>query len=99
MEEPTPPYLQASRDRVIASPWLLGGALIPAVLEDWDYGMNLTLETEVSLDLTGIRADCGLQRRSGLQLAVTWFSNGTGLRGLGWRSDPLTTEARAVLKP
>jgi hypothetical protein len=58
-----------------------GLAPLPPSLPSWDYNLDVRVARTLTLDLDGIRADCGLTAGHPLAAVVTWRSTGTILRG------------------
>jgi hypothetical protein len=100
------PYLRPRSDRIKAGGWRQldeTGGLLPEVLADWDPNTNIEVYQQATVDVPGIREDCGLNDGSQLVLAVTWHSPGTMLRGVGtsralpWSSQQQTQTLNASI--
>jgi len=73
----TYPYRSPLPDRVAAGPWVTNtsgaAAPLPTVLNDWDYGTELTLTREIDVDQQGVLEDCRLARGATLSVTASWW--------------------------
>lgn len=78
------PYKRAASHRLTASPWDVLSteppSPLPPILSGLDYGSVLRIRREVIVDMSGLRADCGLAADVPLLVAASWSSAGTMLR-------------------
>lgn len=78
------PYKRASTQRLTAGQWEVltteQPAPLPLVLSGLDYSSLLRLRREIVVDVSGLRADCGLADDVPLMAAASWSSPGTMLR-------------------
>lgn len=78
------PYKRSSTQRLTAGQWEVltteQPAPLPLVLSGLDYSSLLRLRREIVVDVSGLRADCGLADDVPLMAAATWSSPGTMLR-------------------
>jgi hypothetical protein len=83
------PYRTASADRWERSPWrrLAGGDEheLPDRIDDWDYSIPLSLTSEVTVDVTRLRAESLLLSDDPLALVAVWEASSTGIREIGCR--------------
>ena len=81
------PYRRAADGSVSMTEWSLKGedgevVPLPALIPDWDFQRDLSLETVVDVDLDAVRASARLPQEAELALSVIWSSTGSGLRRL-----------------
>jgi len=78
------PYKRADPQRLAAGAWEVSTTGLPSplpkVLSGLDYNSLLSLRREISIDVCGLRADCGLANNAPLLAAAGWSSPGTMLR-------------------
>lgn len=78
------PYKRAALHRFTAGPWSILAteppSPLPPILSGLDYGSVLRIRREVIIDISGLRADCGLSIDVPLVVAASWSSAGTMLR-------------------
>lgn len=78
------PYKRASAQRLTAGQWEVltteQPVPLPLVLSGLDYSSLLRLRREIVVDVSGLRADCGLADDVPLMAAASWSSPGTMLR-------------------
>jgi hypothetical protein len=56
---------------------------LPNILPHWDTGTPLHIVASCELDLAAIREECRLPSTATVRLGLTWYSQGTTLRGSG----------------
>ena len=80
-------YLTPDPSRITAGPWSLiaGGVIQEQTLHvaDWDYAVDLVVQREVVVDLSGLLTDCGLGPDTLIHGLLCWTSSATRLRGGG----------------
>jgi hypothetical protein len=83
-------YLTPGDERVTEGPWtvIAGGTAQQHItaLPEWDYSVDLRVQVELDIDLSGVLADCSLGASTDLLGIVCWTSSATRLRGAGGRS-------------
>jgi hypothetical protein len=80
-----PPFFKPSPGRINVSAWKrsLGTDWIPleSALTDWNPGTSLDISRELSIDLSGLRAECGLPDRTPVRITVSWSSDASKMGG------------------
>jgi hypothetical protein len=83
------PYQTPSADCWERGPWrrLDGGAEQELLnrIDDWDYSVPLSLTSEVTVDVTRLRAESLLSSDDALALIAVWEASSTGIREIGFR--------------
>jgi hypothetical protein len=85
-------YLQPQPRRLRCGELLVSAGGIAATnrhMSDWHYLTDVTVEWPVSVDLQGVREDCGLSSNAEIGIALSWRSDRTNLRA----TSPVMTAA------
>lgn len=85
------PYRTPSAETWAPGPWrrLEDGSEqeLSGRFDDWDYSVPLSLASEVSVDVTRLRADSLLAEEDVLVLVALWEASSTGIREVGCRQE------------
>lgn len=92
------PFRRPRHERMHCGRWeILEGDEVmplPEELPDWDPMTTVHLRRRVTVDLEGVRADCGLDAGDRVRVVGSWRSTGSTLRGLGTVHDHALSEGR-----
>lgn len=80
-----PPFRRPSPDRFEPETWVLdrGENTLEENIPNWDYQKNFRLDRAVTVDLDGIRDDCGLTSDSEVRLTAGYYCSNTRIRETG----------------
>ncbi len=82
-----PSYLKPIPERLHVLEWqrLLNEESLPltTIVPDWDPLMPIHVIGRINLDVEGVFSDCQLSSDAVLRIGISWYSPGTGLRGVG----------------
>jgi hypothetical protein len=95
------PYRPADDDHVRAGAWTMlvndEPAVLPAWLEEWDYGTPISVRRQVEVDCAGVVQDTGLDHSTSVGLVVGWRVSGSLLSGVAGPPHALKLDSGTTL--